>query len=115
MTDDTTSDRFLRKATILSEIPIHESTLWEWIRDGRFPKPVVLNPGAGREIVAWPESVYRAWKAALPVRQAKVITDKAYEKRRKPKPKLTRPTTKASPTSTTPPEVRDHSSSHDEE
>jgi hypothetical protein len=51
---------------------------------------VVLNPGAGREIVAWRSSDVQAWKDSRPQRSAHVITERAYAKRRRPK-KLGRP------------------------
>jgi predicted DNA-binding transcriptional regulator AlpA len=59
-------DRLIRKREILQDLGVNASTLWLWIKRSHFPRPVVLNPGVGnREIVAWPESVYRAWKAGV--------------------------------------------------
>ena len=91
MTDDDnqgSGDRFIRKSTILADLPIHASTLDEWIKIGRFPEPVVLNPGALREIVAWRERDYLNWKADRPQRQAKVGSLEGRRKRKaKPKAK----------------------------
>ena len=69
-----TNDKFLRKKFILSQLPIHENTLWTWVRDGRFPKPLILNPGAKRELVAWRESDYLSWRDSLPQRVATPTT-----------------------------------------
>jgi predicted DNA-binding transcriptional regulator AlpA len=38
-------------------LPVTKVTLWRWIRDGDFPKPIKL--GANR--VGWRESVVRRW------------------------------------------------------
>ena len=83
---DTPSDRFIRKPEILADLGIHDTTLWEWVKQRRFPEPVVLNPGARREIVAWRERDVREWKNSRPQRQAKPITENAYK--RQPKRKL---------------------------
>lgn len=32
-------------------------TLWAWVRDAKFPKPIKMN---GRTI-GWPESAYQSW------------------------------------------------------
>jgi prophage regulatory protein len=45
--------RFLRKPEVLNRLSIKNSTLYDWMRDGRFPKPVKLQP-EGRA-VAWRE------------------------------------------------------------
>ena len=87
---DTPSDRFIRKPELLADLGIHDTTLWEWVKQQRFPAPVVLNPGARREIVAWRERDVREWKDSRPQRLANPITPNAY-KRHQPK-LLRRPT-----------------------
>jgi predicted DNA-binding transcriptional regulator AlpA len=88
---DTPSDRFIRKPELLADLGIHDTTLWEWVKQQRFPEPVVLNPGARREIVAWRERDIREGKDSRPQRLAQPITEAAYEKARR-KRKLRRPT-----------------------
>lgn len=36
---------FVRQRQILAALPISRSTLWRWVRSGRFPQPVKLSPG----------------------------------------------------------------------
>jgi prophage regulatory protein len=40
---------FMRLTQVLAVYPIGKSTLWAWIKQGRFPKPVKLGP----RITAW--------------------------------------------------------------
>ena len=38
---------FVREKTLLSPygpLPIDRSTLWRWVKEGRFPKPVKIGP-----------------------------------------------------------------------
>ena len=88
---DTPDDGYMTKDELLADLRIHGSTLWEWIKTGRFPSGRVLNPGAGREIVRWDKSEVRAWKDSRPRRLAQPITERAYDKVRGKKPMLRRP------------------------
>lgn len=38
-------------------VPVSASTLWQWVRDGKFPKPVKLGP----RVTAWKVEVVRAY------------------------------------------------------
>lgn len=38
-------------------VPISKSTLWAWVKDGKFPKPVKLGP----RTTAWKVSEIRDW------------------------------------------------------
>ncbi len=40
-------------------LPIHENTLWKWVRSGRFPKPTRLSP----RVTVWNVEDIRAWFA----------------------------------------------------
>src|SRR5215469_18684150 len=91
MSGDSPLDAMIRRSVILADLGINASTLKSWIDRGIFPKPLVLNAGAGaREIVGWPTSVYRAWKASLPQRSATPITAKSYSAQAKAKGRATR-------------------------
>lgn len=38
---------FVREKTLLAPygpLPIDRSTLWRWVKDGRFPKPIKIGP-----------------------------------------------------------------------
>lgn len=58
---DLQTDRYLRERQLLELLPITDSTLWRWIRDGKFPRPVKLGPGTS----AWRVSDYRAWEQGV--------------------------------------------------
>jgi predicted DNA-binding transcriptional regulator AlpA len=49
---------FLRQSQIIPKIvPISSPTLWRWIRDGKFPKPVKLSS----RMVGWRCEDVKAW------------------------------------------------------
>ena len=88
---DFESDPLLRKRTILQQVPVHESTLWQWIKEGTFPKPVILNAGQKREIIAWRLSDFVKWRDGLPQRLA-ITGPPSGSKRGRPRKQLvTRP------------------------
>ena len=41
-------------------LPVSEKTIWEWSRDGRFPKPIRLG-GAGGKVTVWRASDVQKW------------------------------------------------------
>lgn len=47
----------LRLPQVLAQVPVGRSTLWAWVRDGRFPKPIKLGPMT----TAWRASEVAAW------------------------------------------------------
>jgi predicted DNA-binding transcriptional regulator AlpA len=71
----------ITKREVERRIGRYPATLWNWIRNGQFPMPRVLNPGSRREVVAWCEHEVEDWIASRPQRLAKPISDKPYEKR----------------------------------
>ena len=50
-------ETYLRPAQVLAHVPVSRSTLWRWVRDGKFPKPVKL----GVMTSAWRASDVAAW------------------------------------------------------
>lgn len=38
------SNRLLRISQVLNLIPLGRSTLWAWVKSGRFPAPVKIGP-----------------------------------------------------------------------
>lgn len=50
-------DALLRLPQVLARVPVGRSTLWGWVRDGRFPKPIKLGPMT----TAWRASEISAW------------------------------------------------------
>jgi prophage regulatory protein len=50
-------DRLMRLKMVLSKVPISRSTLYLWMKDGKFPRPVDL----GGRIAAWKESDINKW------------------------------------------------------
>lgn len=58
--DQLPSTRYMRQSQILPDIvPIGKSTLWRWVRAGRFPEPVKI----GANITAWRVEDVREWIA----------------------------------------------------
>jgi prophage regulatory protein len=50
-------DRLLRIAEVAAKVALRQSTLFEMVRDGRFPAPVRLSSRASR----WSEAEIDAW------------------------------------------------------
>lgn len=49
---------YVRKNQIVPHIiPIGATTLWRWVREGRFPKPVRIT----NRVTAWRAEDVRAW------------------------------------------------------
>ena len=58
-------DRLLRVRDVLTKCGISKAALYEWVNDGRFPKPLQVGPKA----VRWLSSDIESWMASLePVR-----------------------------------------------
>jgi predicted DNA-binding transcriptional regulator AlpA len=57
---------FLSKRQVLELIPISATSLWDWCRNGHFPKPRTI----GSKTV-WLSSDVHAWMQARPVREYK--------------------------------------------
>lgn len=51
---------YMRPAQVMRHFQISESTLWNWVRKGKFPKPDKLSDGVSRfdvlQIQAWLEA-----------------------------------------------------------
>ncbi|EDU6305013.1 helix-turn-helix domain-containing protein [Salmonella enterica subsp. enterica serovar Ughelli] len=48
---------YMRPAQVMNHFQISESTLWNWVKKGKFPKPDKLSDGVTRFDVA----AIRAW------------------------------------------------------
>ena len=59
MTDQTCQLRgFIRERQLRPAIiPIEHSTLWDWVKEGRFPSPVRLS----ERVTAWRVTDVQAW------------------------------------------------------
>lgn len=55
-------NRLLRLPQVLAVTGLSRSTLYDWIKSGRFPRPKQLGPRA----VAWSEADVLAWIESLP-------------------------------------------------
>ncbi len=55
------SDRLIRRAEVLHLTGMTKSTMYRYIADGRFPRPVAL----GEHAVAWRMSDLQEWMDAL--------------------------------------------------
>ena len=50
-------DALLRLPQVLARVPVGRSTLWQMVRESRFPKPIKLGPMT----TAWRASDVDAW------------------------------------------------------
>jgi prophage regulatory protein len=57
--DPVRTERFLRLPQVLDRVPVSRSTLWGWVRQGRFPRPIILGPNA----TAWRATDVDRWIA----------------------------------------------------
>ncbi|RAO75799.1 helix-turn-helix transcriptional regulator [Dyella jiangningensis] len=57
---DIPSTGYLRQAQLVGSIlPIGATTLWRWVKEGKFPKPIKLSD----RVTAWRAEDVRAWLA----------------------------------------------------
>ena len=54
-------DRLLRLPAVKEKTGLSRTTLYRWVQEGRFPRPVSLGPNT----VAWRESELDRWIAQL--------------------------------------------------
>lgn len=55
-------ERYLKLADVLALVGIKRSTVYRYIKDGKFPSPIQL----GGRTVAWKESAIAEWQQSLP-------------------------------------------------
>lgn len=48
---------FMRVAQVTAVVPVSRQTIWRWVREGRFPKPVKLT----ERVSAWRVGDVRQW------------------------------------------------------
>jgi prophage regulatory protein len=51
---------FIRIQDVMKKIGIARSTIWLWVKENRFPKPVKLSP----RITVWEEDKIQEWQKA---------------------------------------------------
>jgi prophage regulatory protein len=49
---------FIRMRDIRARIPVAKSTIWAWVRQGKFPAPVKLSP----KVTAWRAADVDLWE-----------------------------------------------------
>lgn len=57
-------DRYLTLPQVKERVPKGTTTIYRWIREGRFPRPYAIGPGSvawlEREVIAWMASHHQA-------------------------------------------------------
>ena len=53
------TERILRRPDVEARTGLSRSTIYEWVKRGKFPQPVAL----GARLVGWRESDIEAWMA----------------------------------------------------
>lgn len=61
--DELPDSAFIKQPQILQVVPISASSLWRWVRDGMFPRPIKLSEHCS----VWRVQDVRAWMAAQTV------------------------------------------------
>lgn len=56
------TDRYLRLHQVIELVPVSKSTIWRWIRVGKFPRPAKLVA----KIRLWSLKEILAWMASNP-------------------------------------------------
>ena len=49
MKSPSSAQSYLREKQVLELLPVNRSTLWRWVKDGYFPKPLKI----GRGVTVW--------------------------------------------------------------
>jgi prophage regulatory protein len=52
--------KYIRAQELATILAVHRTTLWRWVRDGHFPRPVRLGPNT----VAWDSIQVDVWLAS---------------------------------------------------
>jgi prophage regulatory protein len=50
---------FIRLRELVKRVPVAKSTVWKWVEDGKFPRPVKLS----QRVTAWPVASIEQWEA----------------------------------------------------
>jgi prophage regulatory protein len=50
---------FIRIRELVKRVPVAKSTVWQWVQDGKFPRPIKLSKG----VTAWPVAAIDEWEA----------------------------------------------------
>ena len=67
MPDTLLDNRYLRMRKVREiYVPVTPPTLWKWVKEGRFPEPIQLNPGVVNSPVVWSEKEILDWLATRP-------------------------------------------------
>jgi prophage regulatory protein len=65
---------FIRIQDVMKKTGIARSTIWLWVKENRFPKPVKLSP----RITVWEEDKIQEWQKArvleIPCQSDKIIS-----------------------------------------
>lgn len=54
--------RIMRRKEVAAELQICRTTLWRWIKEGKFPQPRAYGPNT----MGWPEAVVDEWFEKAP-------------------------------------------------
>jgi prophage regulatory protein len=49
--------RYLRIPDVMLKTGLGKSTIWAWVKQGKFPKPIKLSP----RVTVWEESKINKW------------------------------------------------------
>jgi prophage regulatory protein len=65
--DNLPDSAHVRQSEIIpSPVPVSPSTLWRWVAEGLFPRPIKLGP----RVTAWKVSSLREWMAQRAEKEA---------------------------------------------
>ncbi|MCE8520825.1 AlpA family transcriptional regulator [Ruegeria pomeroyi] len=58
------ASKILRRPEVEARLGLSRSTIYDWMKEGKFPAPIAL----GKRMVGWRESDIEAWLDGLPKR-----------------------------------------------
>jgi prophage regulatory protein len=62
----TMPDNYLRYRQVIQLINVSYATIWSWVKQGRFPQPIQLQPGRLNSPVVWKETEIQVWLDSRP-------------------------------------------------
>lgn len=68
---------YWRIAKVRRVVPVNASTLWRWVRDGKFPRPIKLGPRTtawrATDVISWIQAKANAGVETIDLKKSKAV------------------------------------------